>query len=684
MANPLISRLRARLSASDPGWIALQRGARCTLSFALTALLLWAVSSVTGQNVMAMALAFPVSIFGSVASRETAPCARLLSTLCLAAAGAACFCLSALVTSPWLNHALFLVLVFCVVYARRWGDRANAAGFGGFVSFFFGAFLAPPPAALPWHLLGLGLAVITSLVVQFVLLPQRPAASLDSARASIARRLALLLSPLERYCAQQRWRERDRSCLRHQLYQLQRAIETAKAQLDALVEGWRARIALSFSLFEVETIAERLVRIALRSFDGACTPEARRRLQALRIELSGGASAPLAAEASSSTSELAQALRALEQAHAHLRQLPADALNPAYRESMAQAPQGPTREPPGLSAQARLALQATAACALAIIGGELLSPQRWYWAVITVFAMFTGTASRGDALYKSVQRMLGTFLGVFAGMGLIALVGEHEMALFLLLLVSIYFTYYFFTDSFGTMTFFLTVMLALLFALLGRYSEHLLWLRLEETGVGALAGILAAGGLLSRATHSVVKEQLVNLLDALSGFVDASLERLLEGSQRPLAEESRSFDRSYAQFRASLQPLRLDRFGAGGRLHARIGDHLQDCRYWVHELSLIGRAGGRDAKDTNKCALQREREEFHALLGRLRERALARDSRGLVGEPNVGDSGQAQSAASADERVVAATHGLRQLGVALVQLVAASGPCAPRARLLRF
>src|SRR5262249_26858273 len=69
------------------------------------------------------------------------------------------------------------------------------------------------------------------------------------------------------------------------------------------------------------------------------------------------------------------------------------------------------------------AVQVTAGCARAMAGGEMLPPNRWFWAVITAYTAFMGITSRGDSLVKIGGRLTGTVLGLFAGLVLGAIAG---------------------------------------------------------------------------------------------------------------------------------------------------------------------------------------------------------------------------------------------------------------------
>jgi uncharacterized membrane protein YccC len=237
-----------------------------------------------------------------------------------------------------------------------------------------------------------------------------------------------------------------------------------------------------------------------------------------------------------------------------------------------------------MSLHTRLAIQASVACSLAMVAGEWLSAQRWYWAVLTVFVMFTGTTSRGDAIYKSLQRLLGTVLGVIAGMGLVGVVGNEPHTLFLLLVAAIFLTYHSFTERFATMTFFLTIMLALLFALLRRFKEQLLWLRLEETAVGAIAGMLVALLLVPRATHSLARDRFITLLGAVDELVLALLEQPLEDRATALGARCRAFVQAEDDMVAALGPFRAWPGRGGRRVYADVQARLRGCRASLRAL----------------------------------------------------------------------------------------------------
>ncbi|WP_031113661.1 FUSC family protein, partial [Streptomyces sp. NRRL S-146] len=114
----------------------------------------------------------------------------------------------------------------------------------------------------------------------------------------------------------------------------------------------------------------------------------------------------------------------------------------------------------------RAAVQVAVGSSLAIVGGELLSTQRWYWAVLTCWIVFINTSSTGEILVKGYRRLLGTVFGVVAGIALAGLVGNHTWTAFALVLVLIFAMFYSAPLSYTLMSFFVTAMLGLLYTLL--------------------------------------------------------------------------------------------------------------------------------------------------------------------------------------------------------------------------
>ncbi len=145
---------------------------------------------------------------------------------------------------------------------------------------------------------------------------------------------------------------------------------------------------------------------------------------------------------------------------------------------------------------------------LAIVTGELVSPARWYWAVIAAFVIFAGTNSWGETLTKGWQRLLGTMLGVPCGMLVATLFSDDKTASLAAIFVCLFCSFYFMTVTYSLMTFWITTMLALLYGLLGQFSFGVLMLRLEETAVGAIIGVTVAIVVLPTNTRTTIRNDV--------------------------------------------------------------------------------------------------------------------------------------------------------------------------------
>ncbi|TGB11618.1 FUSC family protein [Streptomyces sp. MZ04] len=213
-------------------------------------------------------------------------------------------------------------------------------------------------------------------------------------------------------------------------------------------------------------------------------------------------------------------------------------------------------EPSGLRRPTtRAAFQVAVGSTLAIIGGEFLSTQRWYWAVLTCWVVFLNTASTGEIMVKSYRRLLGTVLGVVAGVALAGLVGNHTWLAFGLVLLFIFAMFFTAPLSYALMSFFVTAMLGLLYTLLNTYSLSVLWLRIEETALGAACGIIAAVLVLPVHTDRRTDELLSTVLARLADVVSASVEQLSGGPAADLLDKARDLDTALDDLRASVQPL---------------------------------------------------------------------------------------------------------------------------------
>jgi uncharacterized membrane protein YccC len=193
-------------------------------------------------------------------------------------------------------------------------------------------------------------------------------------------------------------------------------------------------------------------------------------------------------------------------------------------------------------------------------GGMVLSPQRWFWAVITVYVVFLNTRTRGDALYKGSHRIAGTLAGLFGGLLVAVSIEGNHIAECAIMLTAVFGIYYFYAVSYSVAIFAVTILLGMIYGMLGTPLEQLLVLRLEETAIGVVAAGLAACFVWPNLTHNQVRQSGMQVLHSLRNVVQASLAAIEGGACLAPIEAVRRLDRQIADLRLALVPLTAGRF----------------------------------------------------------------------------------------------------------------------------
>ncbi|MDF3290338.1 FUSC family protein [Streptomyces silvisoli] len=215
----------------------------------------------------------------------------------------------------------------------------------------------------------------------------------------------------------------------------------------------------------------------------------------------------------------------------------------------------PPEQPAGLRRPTtRQAFQAVAAAAFAVIGGELLSQDRWYWAVGAAWWIFVNTASRGETLVRGFRRVLGTVVGIVAGLGIALPVNGAPVPTAVLVGVCVFGIFYTAAVSYSWMMFFVTVLAGLLYGLLGVLHPGLLVLRLEETAVGAVGALLAVLLVLPVTTHATTDAWIQRALHAVRDATGAAA-RHIGGAEQSLERHVEELDALLGRVRVSLAPL---------------------------------------------------------------------------------------------------------------------------------
>ncbi|MGW5251456.1 FUSC family protein [Streptomyces sp. NPDC004012] len=609
------ARAWARIVASDPGLLRLTAGLRTVCSIALTLAVL-AFLRADVSHLVAGAIAAMVATFAIREKERTPQAVTLALGLPVALASVS---LSALLHSYRVAGDLaFLGLIFGAVYGRRFGDRGTALGLIVFQVYFLSLFVGATVPALPGLCAAIVIAFVCSAVVRFALVPDTPAGILDRLRQAFRARLAQLISAyldlfdagpddLQKVLDEVR---RRAAALHETAMMIQGRLEEGTSD-DATARLVQRRIA------DAEIAAERLglllltARSAKRAdtltlhLPGAPVPSGgplperdettaalRRDLEALHLlvlrpatqtagtavshvrnRLLGYREEENLPHASAAVQDVFRGIGELGRAVLGLRiafdgpedesdDTPATARSREELDAEDAAIDGseeagrPEPEATGLRRPTtRAAVQVAVGSALAMVGGEFLSSQRWYWAVLTCWIVFINTASTGEILVKGYRRLVGTVLGVVAGILLAGVVGHHTWTAFGLVLLFIFAMFYTAPLSYTLMSFFVTAMLGLLYTVLHTYTASVLLLRIEETALGVFCGIVAAAVVLPVHTDRRTNELLGTTLARLAEVTEAAVGQLSGGPAVNLLDRARDLDQALADLRSSTQPL---------------------------------------------------------------------------------------------------------------------------------
>ncbi|MEV6481968.1 FUSC family protein [Streptomyces sp. NPDC051576] len=237
----------------------------------------------------------------------------------------------------------------------------------------------------------------------------------------------------------------------------------------------------------------------------------------------------------------------------------------------------------------RQAVQATAGAGFALVVGQLVSGQRWYWAVGATWWIFVNTASRGETVVRGFRRVLGTVLGV--GLGLLIAVPLHGATVPTAILVAacVFTIFYSAAVSYTWMMLAVTLMAELLYGLLGVLNPGLLALRFAETGVGALGAVLAVLLVLPVTTHTTTDAWIQRALHCVHTCTAEATARLAGSTTADPAARVAELEQLLARVRQSVAPLVHPLNPALGRKRRahRVLALLDACAHEIRGLTTV-------------------------------------------------------------------------------------------------
>jgi uncharacterized membrane protein YccC len=518
-------------------------GLRAVLATGLSALLIFPLATAFGVPAAAAYPGVMLAMSAAVALNEPERAARVTMAL-LPVAGAVALLLGTLLAPhDRIRVAVLGVVVFFAVWARRFGPRGFALGMVAFMAYFVGVFFAVPLRLLPEMGAGVVLAFAVNAFVQVALVPNDPTAVVAHARRSLRALLGLILREMPKLLDGEEIPRRLSEQLRRSALQFDEQLDAAENQdaadlwRDAVVEeelaieaGIQAVRALRPQANEVRravSAALHAARTAVRRPSAGHEQRFERLLNILRREAPEPARAPL--------HDLCVALHEI----ARQRDVPDPSELRMTGTGVLPLQKLPPPEPGRLRPTTRLAIQAAIATTLAALAGHLLSSQRWYWAVIASFVVFNSAATAGDALVRAWNRTLGTAAGIGAGFAAVEAAHRHRRVEVGFLFVCIFLGFYAFRRSYFWLVVCITALIAVFYSLVGRFTPGILFLRLEETVIGAAIAVLVASFILTQPTVERAQRAVEEELRAARG--------VLEGLSLPAKElraRARAHDRA--------------------------------------------------------------------------------------------------------------------------------------------
>lgn len=256
-------------------------------------------------------------------------------------------------------------------------------------------------------------------------------------------------------------------------------------------------------------------------------------------------------------------------------------------------PAPPAPAPPAGTGLARVttrqAVQATAGAGFALVVGQLVSDERWYWAVGATWWVFVNTTSRGETLVRGFRRVLGTVVGIGLGLLVAVPLAGSAAPTAVLAAACVFGVFYTAAVSYTWMMLCVTLLAELLYGLLNVLSPGLLALRLAETGVGVLGAALAVLFVLPVTTHAVTHDWIRRALRCVHGCTAEGAARLAGTEGADPGPRVAELEQLLGRVRLSVAPLvhPLSPMRGRGQRARSVLALLDDCSREIRGLAAV-------------------------------------------------------------------------------------------------
>lgn len=596
--NRLLGWLRRRHLFIDPGFARLTDALRTLVAVALAlGIALPVAELISAESVSAATVAAMVALFSTPSVSSGAPRTRLATTAISLVPVALAVVLGSLVPRDPVVIVVAMALVATVaVWMRRFG-RIGMLGQLGFMVFYFSLLVGLQPGEIPTALVAAIAGLFAGWLAQAIPGPslgrqvdggiaalyervgvlvdtmvdlvstgrqdRRLVRTLRAERAALERTVDALTGPVDRLTPEQMSPERVRT-LRVRVLDVQLAAENLLTLLPAVssvaitVEE-RARLAA-----DLEAVRREVV-----SFSSAAAPESKReewhpppgltadvrRILLAVVELRAAADrlrrvqladdAAFAAEAGGDAG-----------AHEDAPAAGSDARTSSLRRDATRPGPGDGTQR-GLRSTDKQAAQAGFAIGLALFLGSLVSTTHQYWAAMPAFQTIQG--SDGETRVRAIQRIIATIAASGIAFGLAIVANHSAYVAFPLLIVSVFFMAFSRSVAPAWMGFWITLLLATMYDVLGTLSVETVQIRLIETAIGAVVAIVVSALVLPTRTGTRVLAGMDQLVDAAGSLIADMFAPLVGGaalSRATIAERERDLAHRITQLENLARPLR--------------------------------------------------------------------------------------------------------------------------------
>lgn len=582
-----------RLAAADPGLMRLQRAAETVLAM-VGALVIVAVAAGVGGRHPQEALVFTAVL--SMLASGVVNDARLRDRLVTLAgvpfaAGTGVVLACAVGTAHRARELAFIPIAFAAIWMRRFGPRFSGYGFLLWLGYFLAVLVRASWGDSP-QLLGAATLTAEWLALLFVtVLREHPDRSLARIERTFRLRGQLLavaaMAVLETESGSGR-RARALRSLRRRLLQLNETallIEGLLSHSPTAAAPERTAGQVRSQLFG-EELSHQALADAIRAAAVACprrlTDPLIAPLSALAVgDLIGARGAAVALRSDTATATRTLCADAVDRVVAAMLEVIEATGRPGAAPERGAEPFAATvglvgRRLPGTAAVLRRALdqrastgrsgtrldlttrqaiQVAVATAAAVTIGSIIDARHYYWALIAVFVTFAGTTTTAETTRRGAARVLGTVAGLFVAVGLAELTAGHPRWALALSAVAIFAGFYLQDISYAALIFFITIVLAQLYTLLGTFTEGLFVTRLAETAAGAVIGIAVARLVLPTGTRTAARAARRALFTDVAELLEASADRVDGVGAPDLLAAARRVDESLRQYAAIAAPL---------------------------------------------------------------------------------------------------------------------------------